>query len=190
MIATYKKIVRFLHIYLTLFGLILLLFFSITGFMLNHENWFSNDNSHTIEAKGSIPLEMIRDKDKLEIVEYLRSHYRILGALSTYEMQEEQLRIVFKGPGRQSDVTVSAEGEVIVINEVHGWSGVIMDLHRGSETGTAWKRIIDAASILLFLSSISGFCLWFSLSRRNQWGILVLCCSVLIAFAVYYFTVP
>ena len=43
MSPAYRKLLkasRIAHVYLTLFGLVLILFFSITGFMLNYEGWF------------------------------------------------------------------------------------------------------------------------------------------------------
>ena len=43
MSPVYREVIRWarnVHLYLTLIALALVLFFSITGFMLNHEDWF------------------------------------------------------------------------------------------------------------------------------------------------------
>ncbi len=36
----FVSLCRTLHIYLTAFGAVMMLFFSVTGFMLNHKEWF------------------------------------------------------------------------------------------------------------------------------------------------------
>ncbi len=46
---------RTLHIYLTMFALIMILFYSLTGLMLNHPDWFSLDNPRTVHRTADVP---------------------------------------------------------------------------------------------------------------------------------------
>ncbi len=89
---------RWLHIYLSMFGLAAVLFFSVTGLTLNHPDWFPTVGERTIEAEGKVRPEWLNRADpfsssesgaaydpaariaKLEIVEYLRATHAIHGA--------------------------------------------------------------------------------------------------------------
>ena len=42
------KTARTIHVYVTLLGLALILFFAITGFMLNHIEWFEFEQVRTV----------------------------------------------------------------------------------------------------------------------------------------------
>jgi hypothetical protein len=42
------KTARTVHLYATLFGLVLILFFAVTGFMLNHIEWFEVEQVRTV----------------------------------------------------------------------------------------------------------------------------------------------
>ena len=46
---------RWLHIYLSMFGLAAVLFFSVTGLTLNHPDWFFGNVEHVTEAADAAP---------------------------------------------------------------------------------------------------------------------------------------
>ena len=46
------KCARLVHVYLTMFGCLLILFFAVTGFMLNHEDWFLSDSEEETSTSG------------------------------------------------------------------------------------------------------------------------------------------
>ena len=131
------KWARTTHLYLTLFALALLLFFAVTGFMLNHESWFVPDRPRETVVPCTMPLEWMAEpkKHELEIVERLRGQYGAIGALTTEESAEEprslleiaddEIRATFKRPGTQVGVvlyrvekTVSAKRNDEWIEEV------------------------------------------------------------------------
>ena len=43
-----------IHVYATLFGFTLLLFFAVTGFLLNHEDWFGLDKPRENHSEGKL----------------------------------------------------------------------------------------------------------------------------------------
>ena len=66
---------RWLHIYLSMFSFIIVLFFSVTGLTLNHVDWFP-ESTVVSELKGSVKAGCVSVADtdkipKLEIVEQL-----------------------------------------------------------------------------------------------------------------------
>lgn len=120
------KWARTVHLYLSLVGLGLLLFFAVTGFTLNHEDWFLPPaEERTATAPCAIPAEWAADpqKNELAIVEHLRREYGryVVGSLSTVEdaqgeslggkkplleIDSESIRGVFKRPGSQVSVVI------------------------------------------------------------------------------------
>lgn len=78
------KVSRTVHVYLTLFGLAVILFFAVTGFMLNHPHWFVTKkeiNWEKPDRVGTVPRELLVPLDRLAVVEYLRRHHRVTGFL-------------------------------------------------------------------------------------------------------------
>lgn len=116
---------RTAHLYLSLFALGLLLFFGLTGFTLNHEDWFLPPaEDRTATAPCEVPAEFMRDPsaNELAIVEHLRAKYGryVVGSLSTaeeasadpsarrqlLEVDDEAVRAVFKRPGSNVSVVL------------------------------------------------------------------------------------
>ena len=113
---------RTLHIYLTLLALLLLLFFAVTGFMLNHADWFSLEEVQTRTKEGHLPTAVLSDPpDKLAVVERLRADFGVAGLVDSFEIEEDELRVVFTGPGQRTEATIErAEGLTKVVSESHG----------------------------------------------------------------------
>jgi hypothetical protein len=124
------KWARTVHLYLSLFGLGLLLFFGVTGFTLNHEDWFlppPAEREGTAECE--VPVELLAEagQNELAIVEHLRARHGryVVGSLTTVEdarpdadtppaggrkplldISPEVVHAVFKRPGSQVTVDV------------------------------------------------------------------------------------
>ena len=50
---------RWLHIHLSMFGLAVVLFFSVTGLTLNHPDWFG-EPERRVSAQGRMPARWLR----------------------------------------------------------------------------------------------------------------------------------
>lgn len=203
MSPTYRRVIKWArttHLYLTLSGLLLILFFAVTGFMLNHVEWFTPEQPHTREVKGTLPTDIIAPADKFTIVEALRKDYGILGAVTAFDPDDEFIRVTFKRPGEQVSVEIKREdGTTTVTHEYRGWAAATTDLHRGNRgnlkdevkvTGRAWSLLIDITCFLMLLISTTGLVMWWSLKGRGRWGLLVILFGGAAAFAVYYWWVP
>jgi hypothetical protein len=185
------KWTRTLHVYLTMLGLLLLLFFAVTGFMLNHSEWFGLDEVQTRTVEGNLPAALLSEPDKLMVVERLRSDFGATGALDSFEIDEDTLKVVFKGPGRQTEAMIRrADGQAAVVCEAHGVVGRLTDLHRGKAAGKAWGLIIDGTCVLLLIVSVTGLILWTSLRTRRRLGLVALMCGVTLGVTVYLVFVP
>src|SRR6476661_3321595 len=103
------SLARWLHIYLSLFGLASVLFFSITGLTLNHPGWFFADRETRSESRGHVDPAWLRGSGssadsaegvkRLEVVEHLRKADGVRGAMTDFLADERECTVTFKGPG-------------------------------------------------------------------------------------------
>ena len=78
----FAAFIRWLHIYVSMFGLIAVLFFSVTGVTLNHPDWFLGGMESRTDAEGGVDPKLLTTSSpsgevaKLEVVEHLRGPRR------------------------------------------------------------------------------------------------------------------
>ncbi|MBS1915740.1 MAG: PepSY-associated TM helix domain-containing protein [Bacteroidetes bacterium] len=183
-------LMRWLHIYLSMISFAIVFFFAITGLTLNHADKFV-DQLHTSQEKGKLDINWVKTTDtlriaKLEIVEYLRKNNNITAALSDFRIDDSQIGVSFKGPGYAADAFINREtGEYDLTKTSAGFVGIINDLHKGRDTGSAWSLFIDICAILLALVSLTGILLLLFLKKRRLSGLIVAACGLLLAYFVY-----
>ena len=200
-------LMRWLHIYVSMFGLAAVLFFSVTGLTLNHPDWFGEPRAPRIgprpdRRRSGCPLacrsarrRRRRDEPqqvaKLEIVEYLRNAHGIRGAVAEFQVDERECTVTFKGPGYAADAFIDREtGHYDLTQTIHGFVAVINDLHNGRDTGKAWSAVIDVSAIGLAVISLTGLVLLFYLKRKRVSGPLVVVGGAVAVGAVVMFFAP
>jgi len=183
---------RWLHIYLSMFSFVIVLFFSITGLTLNHADYFQNKSVFT-DYKGKLDTQWVNSTDtlkikKLEIVEFFRNKYKVKGAVADFRIDDREISYSYKAPGYEADIFINKEdGSYTLTQTSQGLMGFINDLHKGRDTGKTWLLIIDISAILLIIISASGLILLFFLKKKRIAGILVLIIGgVLLYFAYHY----
>jgi hypothetical protein len=186
---------RWLHIYLSMVSFFILLFFAVTGLTLNHTEWFA-DQQVTKTFNGNLNTSWVKGKDsatiaKLDIVEFVRKQHSIVGAVSEFTTDEYQCAISFSGPGYSADVFVNREdGRYEISETTTGLFGIINDLHKGRDSGKAWKLLIDISAILMTIVSLSGLVMLFFLKKKRVAGILLMLIGTLVSLLVYMIWVP
>lgn len=182
---------RTIHVYLTMFALLLMLFFAVTGLLLNHEEWLGADTIKPVERAGDFPLALLSGPDKLMVVERLRADYGAVGAVTTFDVDPQTLRIEMKGPGRHTEAEIDRKsGKATITIERRGFFLRLDDLHRGKDSGAAWSWVLDASAVLLLVGSITGLLMWIGLPRRRRLGVVALLTSIVICLAIYLAFVP
>ena len=58
----FAKLMRWLHIYLSMFSLGVVLFFSVTGITLNHPDWFFSGAEGSRDAEGDVRSQWLHAK--------------------------------------------------------------------------------------------------------------------------------
>lgn len=188
--ARFAGVVRTIHIYLTMSAFLLMMFFAVTGVVLNHEDWIAGQTV-TRDTTATLPAALLTGPDKLMVVEKLRSDFGAIGAVSTFDVDDASLHIEMKGPGRHTEADVDRKsGKLTLKVERRGMLMRLDDLHRGKDTGVPWRWVLDASAVLLFLGSLSGILIWWALPRRRKWGVAALIGGTVAVAAVYYWMVP
>ncbi|MEO8479908.1 MAG: PepSY-associated TM helix domain-containing protein [Gemmatimonadota bacterium] len=180
---------RTLHIYLTMFAFVLMVFFGVTGLLLNHEDLLPGES--LVETTGSIAPNLLTEPDKLMVIEHLRSDYGAGGAVSSFDVNDNTLFVTLKGPGRTFEAEIDRTSGTATIRDTRrGMLVQLDDLHRGKDTGRAWRLVLDASSILLLLASVTGIVMWLALPKRRQGGLIALGVSIALLAAVVVWLVP
>lgn len=183
---------RWLHIYLSMFSFIIVLFFSVTGLTLNHVDWFP-ESTVVFELKGSVKAGWVSVADtakipKLDIVEQLRANHSIKGQLNDFRIDEEEISISFQGPGYTADFFVNrTDGKYELTETKMGIIAVINDLHKGRDTGKSWSWVIDFSAIFMIVISLTGLILLLFLKKKRTNGMLWLAIGGIVAWVFYYF---
>ncbi|HEY8968801.1 MAG TPA: PepSY-associated TM helix domain-containing protein [Puia sp.] len=184
------RLTRWLHIYLSMLSFAVVFFFAITGLTLNHAERF-NGQMHVREKKGKVDRNWTNAQDtlkigKLQIVESLRRENSITAPLRDLRIDDAQIGLSFKGPGYEADVFVDREtGEYELTETSGGLIGIINDLHKGRDTGTAGSVFVDISAILLALVSLTGLLLLLFLRRKRLSGLLVAAFGLILCWLVY-----
>lgn len=178
---------RLVHIYLSLFGLAAILFFSVTGLTLNHPDWFFEES--ITQLNGSVSTDWLNNGatppadwdesdysyaiDKLPIAEHLRAEHSLCGTVSDFLAFEDECEVTFQGPGYAAVARINRQtGEYTVDVAANDFVTVINDLHKGRHSGSAWKWIIDVSAIIGVLVAITGFILIFFLKLHRTAGLV------------------
>lgn len=167
---------RFLHVYISMGTLILVLFFSLTGLTLNHPDLMFGSQIVRKDYSGNLPLNWLTTGqiDWLNIVEYLRSDYAVHGQVSDYRHDEYEGQIRFNAPGYSANVFFNLESGSFSLNtDSQGWVAVLNDLHRGRDTSKTWNWLIDLSAIFLVLVSLTGLALLLVLKKMRPKALVI-----------------
>lgn len=174
---------RWLHIYLSMFSLLVVLFFSATGITLNHPEWSFGFKETKQEVSGLFPAgwQTAKVTDWLTVADYLRQKHRVHGTVADRRDESTDGSISFKAPGYAADCFFDRRsGEYHLTITGQGPVGVLNDLHRGRDAGAAWSKLIDLSALFLILVSLTGIGLIFYLKKMRVSGLVTLAVGCLI----------
>lgn len=187
------KYSRWLHIYASMTSFVIVFFFAVTGWTLNHAAWF--DRERTSRASGTLDTRWTNtgaaEVAKLEIVEALRHSHQVNGAVTDVRVDDEQISIAFKGPGRSADALVDRKtGRYDLTQTSLGLIAVVNDLHKGRDTGNVWKVLIDVSAGLLTFISLTGLILIYFIHKHRLAGVILLLAGGALTGLLYAAWVP
>jgi uncharacterized protein len=151
---------RWLHVYTSMFSLMVVLFFAITGITLNHPDWVFGQAESRKESTGTLPATW-RTNGKvnwLEVIEHLRATNGVRGrAEDMREDSSSEASVSFAAPGYRADAFVDSKtGAYKLTVTAQGIVAVINDFHKGRDAGPTWAWLIDLSGWFLVLVSVTG----------------------------------
>ena len=174
------KFIRLSHLWLSLMSCILLFFFSFSGFVLNHPNFFGLDDVETIEKTLSIPKN-IDLQNQYQLIQFVKKELSSSGYADELSNEEGRISFDFRSPGDITSVEIDIETRELHSNRERSnlWTK-LGEIHKGENTKErAGDRFVDLGSILLFLTSITGFFLWYSSGLHRKAGTIIISLSLL-----------
>ncbi len=160
--------------YLSVFSMLVVLFFSATGVTLNHPEWTFGIKPRSHEVRGTLPAgwRTAKGVDWLRVAEYLRATHRLHGTVTDRRDEGSEGALTFKAPGYSADCVFDLEsGKYEVAIDAQGFVGVMNDLHRGRDSGKTWAVLIDVSGYALCLVSITGIALLLYLKKMRVSGL-------------------
>jgi hypothetical protein len=67
---------------------------------------------------------------------------------------------------------------------------LIQDLHRGKNSGTAWRWVIDLSAWIVIALSLIGYVLFFSLRFRLKTSLILTAASLAVLIGIAWMFVP
>jgi hypothetical protein len=147
-----------------LIGMIL---FAITGITLNHAASIEGDPIVVTEERQLAPdllaaLEAVPDGAAVPeaVADWLADELDVSMRDRTPEWSAEELYVPLPRAGGDGWISIDrATGEVLYEDTERGWIAFLNDLHKGRDTGTAWRWFIDIFAVACVIFSLTGFLL-------------------------------
>ncbi len=188
---------RWVHVWLSTFALTLLLFFCVTGVLLNHLDWFESRGphwreEHTLPAPVARQLRALPATPPAALLPFIESRTGLSDPNKiTYDRDLGEVTFDFAVPAGYAFATVLiAEGLVEVEYQQGTTLAVLNDLHKGRHSGAAWSWVIDLSALLIGFSAFTGLVILFQQAKWRVAGLWLIFFGTLIPFIIYRFWVP
>lgn len=187
---------RMLHAYISAFAFLALMFFSVTGILLNHPDWLQGKPPAEETVTAQIPAADIAAALKAAeppkaLAEAVTSRVKLRGAFHSGEMLEGEAMLRLEGATGATDVILDLEtGKAEATVQRATVTTIVNDLHKGKNTGEVWKLLIDLTAILILALSVIGYVLFFSLRFRLKTSLVLTVVSLAVFLGLYVAFVP
>jgi uncharacterized protein len=182
---------RIFHVYSSMITFVLVLFFSLTGITLNHPDWTIGSPSRET-VTGTLPANWkpAEKVDWLITAESLRAKHSLRGAVANFTESETSDSISFKAPGYAADAFINpTDGTYELTIDQPGIVAVLNDLHKGRDSNSSWKWLIDASGVLLVVISLTGLALQLFLRKRRKSAVATAIIGAALSLVFAYLTI-
>jgi len=189
------RLCRMLHAYLSAFAFLALMFFSVTGLLLDHPDWLAGRGQER-ESKLVVPAAALaqahaQPDPNAALAAWVAGQTPLVGAYRSGEVDDGQANLRFEGVKGSSTVAVDLQtGQADVTVEHATALTVIGDLHRGKNASVAWRAVIDITAVLVCALSLIGYVLFFSLRFRLRTSLILTAASLAVLVAVFVWLTP
>jgi uncharacterized protein len=194
-IAFYRQC-RAWHGYLSALAFMALIFFSVTGILLNHPDWVARNSDDPVTQSVQLsPAELATalkaGNPGQTLARIVQQKISLRGAYSSADVDSRQALLRFEGLKGNSDVTIDLKNGTAQVSVQNSDAATMLDdLHRGKNAGAAWRALIDIAGVLILVLSIVGYILFFSLSFRLRTSLALTGVSLAFLIGIVVLFVP
>lgn len=195
---------RWAHVYISMISLLLVLFFGLTGITLNHPEWtFLGADTTTQSVTGLLPEELIAtdqvgsvdEADNqpdgtlfLAVSRLVRGRHDVSGEVSDFSIDGDRGSISYRAPGYGADLFFDVgTGEYELTESRQGWLGVMNELHKGRDSSSAWRWVVDISGGLLVVVAVTGLGIQLLMRKRRVRALtltLLACIATVLAIMV------
>lgn len=193
--GAFYRFCRMLHGYLSAFAFLALIFFAGTGLLLNHPEWFAQENARQ-EQSLSLPMDEIAaarasaDAPRA-LAALVERRLRVRGAYASGDILEPEAMLRFEGVTGSTDVTLDLDtGQAAFSIQDATAVSMLHDLHRGKKAGEVWRMLIDLVAYVVLALSLIGYLLFFSLRYRLASSLTLTLIGVATMIGVFIAFVP
>lgn len=179
-------------------SLIGLLLFAITGFTLNHAAEIEG-TPVVAEGSGQLPealLPLIAPDDKPDakkplppkVAEWVAGTFRVKAG-GEAEWSADEVYLALPRPGGDGWVAIDRVSGAATSEETdRGWISYLNDLHKGRNSGDAWKLFIDVFVVACVVFSLTGlFLLQLHAAKRpSTWPLVGLGLAIPAVIAIIF----
>jgi hypothetical protein len=181
---------RLWHGWLSAFAFIALMFFSGTGLLLNHPEWFGDADAAPQESHAQLNPAELKGKPAAALGEMLARRKLVQGAYASGDIDDDLALLRFEGVRGNSSVNLDlTSGKADIAYRQAGALTVLNDLHRGKNAGIAWKWLIDLSAGLFLVMSLVGYLLFFSMRHKLPQALILTLGSAAVLAALFLFFV-
>ena len=178
---TYLQTIRKIHLVLSMFLLIMVSFYLITGYMMAHHQWFKQgkmvETTRTVEL--TIPFDTVHQSS---YIRQIKKEYNISGRTSEFsKVGENKWRASVERPGVWNELTFDVKNDSLFIktranesflrkaNRMHH-----IILYHGGPVYVIWGILVDLTILGFFIFAITGLLIWIKMRKVFKWGLYIL----------------
>ena len=174
-----------------------MLMFAITGFTLNHAADIKAEPK-VVERTAVVPPELLRKAQAAgeaggalpaEVRDWARKALKARApATAQVEWSPDEAYVDLPGPGSDAALTIDfGNGEARYEQTTRGAVAYLNDLHKGRNTGAAWKLFIDVFVVGCVVFCVTGLVLLqlHSWQRRSTWPLVAAGLLIPLLLAVF-----
>lgn len=188
---------RWLHIYLSTATFSLLIFFSISGFTLNHTEWFDTKGHQGIETVMVSPLLQSALSDQTTpsvevIIAYIKTEYGLHQPKSIdMDLELGEINLDYPIPSGYVFITLfTKSGEMEIEHQTGSLISLVNDLHKGRHSGGTWSLVIDISAWIIILFALAGLIILLQHRKRRLSGLLTVFAGTFSPILIYLLSVP
>lgn len=191
---------RAAHVYFSTYLLALLIFFCVSGVVINHPQWLQGravDGDQMVEfsqpLKASLGAADVFEHPPLAQIEKELNQQFDLPDASDIMLDKAAAEIIFdyKIPAGYASLVININEQQGYLEYRNGGFWALMgDLHKGRNSGIAWVWLIDLSAVIMVLFAITGLIILLQNKKFRGPGLWWVAAGVLTPIIIYLLWVP